>query len=87
MSNTMFLTYPGMSDFEEVEILSPAEDAGFCYVRAFGSDAELKVHTSRLVDAATALRRTRTETTTVEHSDWINGSWISTTTTRTVTAI
>jgi len=81
-----FLIYPGMTDFEQVEILEPASEPGFCYVRPFNSEDQLKVHVSRLVDEATARAR-RTETTiTEERSDWVNGSWISTTTTRSVTA-
>lgn len=81
-----FLIYPGMTDFEQVEILEPAEDPGFCWVRPFNSEDQIKVHTSRLVDEATAMARRRTTTVTEVRSDWINGPWLATTTTRTVTA-
>lgn len=81
-----YLIFPGMTDFEEVEIQEPAAEAGFCYVRPLGSDDPIKVHVSRLVDEAT-MRSRRSETTITEtRSDWVNGPWISTTTTRTVTA-
>lgn len=56
-----FLIYPGMTDFEEVEILEPSETPGFVYVRPFNSEAQLKVHTSRLVDEATARARKNTK--------------------------
>lgn len=62
MSETvhMFLIYPGMTDFEEVEIIAPARLHGFCAVRPMGADDEMIVHTSRLVDEATAIARTQT---------------------------
>jgi hypothetical protein len=60
----MFLIYPGMSDFEEVEIIEPATEAGFCYVRPMGADEHMKVHTSRLVDRETAMTRSQTRTFT-----------------------
>ena len=57
---SMFLIYPGMTDFEEVEILEPAEP-GYCWVRPFNSDDQLKVSIGRLVDEATARTRKSTE--------------------------
>lgn len=83
----MYLIYPGMTNFVEVEITEPAREAGYCYVRDVSTDAVSKVSVSRLVDHATAQARTRTETITENHSDWVNGPWISTTTTRTVTVV
>lgn len=56
----MFLIYPGMTDFEEVEIISPAAHHGYCVVRPLGSDDELTVSVSRLVDLETAQRRSST---------------------------
>ena len=86
MSETvhMFLIYPGMSDFEEVEITTETAEPGYCYVRPMGADEIMKVSISRLVDQETAQARTTTETIIENHNDWINGPWISTTTTRTV---
>jgi hypothetical protein len=75
-----------MTDFEEVEITPEIAEPGYCYVRPFGSDDSIKVALSRLVDEATARSRTHVETITTNHNDWINGSWISTTTTKTVIA-
>lgn len=57
---TMFLIYPGMNDFEEVEITRETAEPGYCYVRPFGNDDPIKVHTSRLVDRETATARKST---------------------------
>ena len=62
MNQNMYLIYPGMTDFEEVEIIEPARDPGFCYVRPLGSDDELKVAFSRLVNRETAITRSSTQT-------------------------
>jgi hypothetical protein len=63
MSDTanMFLIYPGMTDFEEVKIIEPAREAGYCYVRPLGSDDEIKVSMTRLVDRETAITRKNTK--------------------------
>lgn len=73
MSDTanMFLIYPGMTDFEEVEIIEPAAEAGYCYVRPFGSDDHIKVHTSRLVDRQTAISRKSTRVIE-RHTEWLD---------------
>lgn len=71
---SMFLIYPGMSDFQEVEIGEPAPEAGYCYVRPFGSDEWIKVAVSRLVDLETA--RSRTHTKIIENHDDF-GRWIT----------
>lgn len=74
-ANTMFLIFPGMTDFEEVEIIAPASDPGYCYVRPLGSDDEMKVSIKRLVDQETA--RARTNTTIIESRDDF-GRWTTT---------
>jgi len=78
MSDTanMFLIYPGMTDFEEVEIIEPSVPHGYVWVRPLGSDATFDVHTSRLVDRATAM--SRKNTTIIER----NGYTVSETTIR-----
>jgi hypothetical protein len=57
----MFLIYPGMTDFEEVELSREIAEPGYCYVRPFGSDDLIKVATSRLVDRETMLSRRHTQ--------------------------
>lgn len=63
MTTTMCLTFPGMTSFKEVEIIEPAREAGYCYVRPLGSDLPmpLKVSVTRLVDHETARARKNTK--------------------------
>lgn len=84
MNQPMYLIYPGMTDFVEVEIIEPASDPGFVMVRDTATNDVSKVHIDRLINRETMLSRRHVEEITTEHNDWINGSWISTTTKRTV---
>lgn len=68
----MFLIYPGMTDFEEVEIIGPAARHGYCWVRPFGGDDEITVAISRLVDLETA--QSRKNTRIIENRD-DSGVW------------
>lgn len=58
---TMYLIYPGMSDYVTVEIVKPGDVPGTVYVRQPGNGSLRRVSISRLVDQETAEERKSTK--------------------------